>query len=404
MRILIITNTIPYPPVSGGRIRLYNLLRRIAERHDVWLATHLHTPDEIEGVPHLQEFCQGVITGLLKRRHPLVHLPELIRYVLAGNPPELKFHYCQELSRKLSSLLEKITFDVVQIEESFMALYLELLPPKTQSKRILSFYDIGFDQAAYIARVTRHPLLKQRIWLHSQMMRRWEGRYAERFDCCISVSQADRQLLLAVNPKLRVEVIPNGVDAQRYQPLPHGQSIPALLFIGDMSYLPCIDAALYFCHEILPHIRRNMGYVELWIVGKDPLPEIQKLNGGGVHVTGRVNDIIPYYQKSSASVTPLRAGGGTRLKILEAMALGRPVISTTIGCQGLDVRDGEHLLVADNPRQFAEKTVCLLTNQPLYQQITANAREMVTRRYDWQIIAQQLMQVYMAMQYQQEPY
>jgi glycosyltransferase involved in cell wall biosynthesis len=235
---------------------------------------------------------------------------------------------------------------------------------------------------------------KIRTWLYSWMMRAWEPRYAERFDRCISVSEEDRRLLIASNPRLQVDVIPNGVDVQMYQPSSLDGNQPALLFIGTMDYPPCNDAALYFVSEILPHIRRVIPNVETWIVGRDPSPEVMQLNGKGVHVTGRVDDVRPYYRRSSVCVVPLRAGGGTRLKILEAMALGRPVVSTTIGCEGLDVVDGEHLLIADTPKLFSEQTVRLIQDTKLCQRITTEARELVVTHYDWDGIAKRLMLVY----------
>jgi glycosyltransferase involved in cell wall biosynthesis len=187
-----------------------------------------------------------------------------------------------------------------------------------------------------------------------------------------------------------------------YRPLPHEDTSPSLLFIGNMGYPPCVDAVLYFCREIFPRIRRATGAAELWIVGRDPQPEVLQLNGNGVHVTGQVDDVIPYYRQSAVCVVPLRAGGGTRLKILEAMALGRPVVSTAIGCEGLEVIDGEHLLIADDPDQFAEKTVRLLTNRKLYDHISTNGRKLAETRYDWDNIAGRLMQVYAEMSEQHD--
>ena len=394
MRVLIITNVIPYPPISGGALRVYNLLRRIAKRHDVWLATHLHTPDEAEGIPHLREFCQEVVTGLLNRKHPIAHLPGLLRYALAGWPLELKFLHSKELEQKLRHILSKVDFNIVHIKESDLGLYLQTIPPYAQCKRILTFFDIDFSQIYRIATLKQRLIKKWRSWLFSRMMHRWEPRYAERFDRCITVSDIDRQLLMTANKRLRVDVIPNGVDTQLYQPLRYEDASPNLLFIGAMDFLPSIDAAVYFCRDILPRIKQKVSEIEIWIVGRDPVHEVMQLDGNGVHVTGRVADVLPYYRKSSVCVVPLRAGGGTRLKILEAMALGRPVVSTSIGCEGLDVDDGEHLLIADSSEQFAEKTVRLLTDKTLYEHITTNARKLVVSRYDWDGIAEQLMQIY----------
>jgi glycosyltransferase involved in cell wall biosynthesis len=227
----------------------------------------------------------------------------------------------------------------------------------------------------------------------------WEPRYAERFDRCTTVSEVDQRLLMNANPRLHVDVIPNGVDIEKYQPLPSPREnvSASLMFIGNMGYPPCADAALYFCSEIFPLIRQAINAAELWIVGRDPGTEVLQLNSGNIHVTGRVDDVVSYYRQSPICVVPLRAGGGTRLKILEAMALGRPVVSTTIGCEGLNVIDGEHLLIADTPEQFAEKTVLLLSDRQLYQHISANGRQLVETCYSWDKIAERLMEVYTEM-------
>jgi glycosyltransferase involved in cell wall biosynthesis len=323
-----------------------------------------------------------------------MHLPGLLRFALTGKPLELKFLYSKELVRKIKQLVSSVDFDIVQIEPSRMAFYLETLPSGARYKCILVFHNVTSNQYDRIFQIEPMSVGKMRTRLYSWMMQSWEPRYAEQFDRCIAMSEADRYLLTTANSRLKVDVIPNGVDAQMYQPLSFDGTQPALLFIGTMSYQPCIDAALYFVAEILPHITRAVPNVETWIVGRDPSPQVVQLNGNGVHVTGRVDDVRPYYSRSTVCVVPLRAGGGTRLKILEAMALGRPVVSTTIGCEGLDVVDGEHLLIADNPEQFAEKIIHLLKDKAFYQSIVLNARQLVVDKYDWDVIAEQLLDLY----------
>lgn len=394
MQILIIADYLPYPLIGGDRIRIYNLLRRIASRHEVSLAAFLDKPEDNERVAHLQQFCARVETASFQRRSRLARVPGLLRYALAGKPPELKLLHSEELGGKIRQLVSTMDFDIVQIEHARMGLYLETLPQNSRFKSILMFHDITFQQYRRVSHIEQRWDKKLRALLHGVAMRQWEPRYAERFDRCTTVSEADQRLLKRANPRLRVDVIPNGVDIQKYQRLAAENVSPVLLFIGSMGYPPCVDAVLYFCREIFPHIRCTIGAAELWIVGKDPRPEVLQLNGDGVHVTGRVDDVIPYYRQSAVCVVPLRAGGGTRLKILEAMALGRPVVSTPIGCEGLDVIDGEHLLIADNPKQFAEKTLRLLTDRQLYQHISANGRQLVETRYDWDKIAGRLMEIY----------
>lgn len=397
MRILIITEALPYPPDSGAPLRTYNLLVRVAREHQVWLATLLDTPDQVEGMPQIRRSCCGVETAVYQRRHPLVHLPGLIRYTVAGKPLELKFRHSEELARKIRRLVSTVNFDIVQIEHSDMALYLEAIPSDARCKRVLMLHNVIFEQYDRIFRIEQRCDLKMRAWLHSRMMHCWEPRYAEQFERCITVSEMDRYLLTRANPRLRVDVIPNGVDTQLLQPLPQESISPSLLFVGTLKYVANSDAVLHFCREILPRISRVLSEAEMWIVGIAPPPEVTQLDGDGVHVTGRVDDVVPYYRRSAVVVVPLRAGGGTRLKVLEAMALGRPVVATTVGCEGLDVIDGEHLLIADSPEQFTEKTVRLLTDRALYQRIATNARQLVVSRYDWDAIARRLLDIYSEM-------
>jgi polysaccharide biosynthesis protein PslH len=396
MRILFITDSVPYPALSGNQLRVYNLCRRIARECELWLAVPLSRTEDDDGVSHMRDICHEVVTATRRRQSKLQHIPGLIRYALAGKPLEYKFEHCEELMRKIRSLVSKVDFDIVHIEPSYMALYLEAIPPDARCKSVLTFHNIEFSLFERLSRHAQTPAQKARAFLHSTMLHRWEPHYAERFDQCITVSEVDRRLLRTSNPRLRIAVSPNGFDTQLYQPLPLPPKTarPALLFVGSMSYEACVDAMVYFYQEILPRIRSQFGDVDLWIVGRDPSPQIRQLDGNGVHVTGRVADVRPYYHRSMVCVVPLRAGGGTRLKILEAMALGRPVVATSIGCEGLDVIDEEHLMIADNPEQFAEKTVRLLTDATLWRRIGTNARQLVVSRYDWDVIAKRLMQIY----------
>jgi glycosyltransferase involved in cell wall biosynthesis len=331
----------------------------------------------------------------MDRRSRWAKAPGMLRYALEGKPPELRLLHSEELVGKIGQLFSMMDFDIVQIE-SDMALYLATLPPNKSYKSLQMFHNVASVQLARISHVELRGDRRLRTWMNGVLLGRWEPRYAENFDRCTTVSEVDQQLLMKANPRLHIDVIPNGVDIEKYQPLPlpPPNVTPSLMFIGSMDYPPCVDAVLYFHSEILPLIRQAINPVELRIVGRDPSPEVLKLNGSGVHVTGRVEDVVPYYRECSVCVVPLRAGGGTRLKILEAMALGRPVVSTTMGCEGLDVVDGEHLLIADTPEQFAESTVRLLSERHLSQDICANARKLVEARYGWDTIAKRLMDVY----------
>ncbi len=396
MRILVIADYLPYPLIGGDRIRIYNLLRRVARRHEVSLAAFLEKPTDIEGVEHLKQFCAHVETVNFQQRSRIMKAPGMFGYALSGKPPELYLLHSDELVEKIKRLTATMDFDILQIEHARMGLYLEKLQSRERSKSLLMFHNFTSQQYGRVSQIERRWDRKFRTRLDSMAMGYWEPRYAEKFTRCATVSEADRELLLQSNPRLQVEVIPNGVDIEKYLPLPlpPKHTNPSLLFLGNMGYPPCVDAALYFCHDIFPLILQSNHAAEFWIVGRDPRPEVLELNNSNVHVTGRVDDVHPFYQQSPVCVVPLRAGGGTRLKILEAMALGRPVVSTTIGCEGLNVVDGEHLLIADTPTQFSEKTMNLFNDRELYQRISENGRSLVEGRYGWDQIAEKLTDIY----------
>ncbi|MHB0875986.1 MAG: glycosyltransferase family 4 protein [Anaerolineae bacterium] len=395
MRILMVSDEIPYPPLSGGLMRVYNLLQRVAREHEVWFVAPADGAEHVDAARQMRSVCQHVEAVPVVRGRPLRHIPGLVRYALAGKPPETRFWCSDALLGRLRSLADTVDFDLVHVEHSHMAPCLEAVRANGSPPAALVMQNVEFETYARIARVERQPLAKARAMLNALWFRHWEPRYAERFDRCAVMSAADRQLLRRANPRLQPDIVPNGVDCRALQPLPPVEGTPSLLFVGTMSYAPCADAAVYLVREVLPRIRRQLPDVELWLVGAAPPPEVQRLGTvPGVHVTGRVPDVGDYYRRSSVCVVPLRAGGGTRLKILEAMALGRPVVSTRLGAEGLDVVDGEHLWLADGADDMARAVLRLLSDRPAYERLVTNGRRLVERQYDWETVAARLLSLY----------
>jgi sugar transferase (PEP-CTERM/EpsH1 system associated) len=394
MRILLISNTFPYPPNSGFPLRVYNLLCRIAREHDVWLASFTAGNENPANIEHLRGICREVITVPFSHQGALTNPLQAVRYFFKGIPPTLRAYDSKKFFEKILNLVSRVDFDVIQIEDSHMSFYLDYLPEAVRAKTLLTFHDVNFHKHEKMSEVETKRSRKLRTWLHGRLMRRWEPSQAQRFGHCIAMSHSDKDLLLAANPGLKITVLPNGVDTRMYAPLPFPENANRLIFVGNMAYRPNIDAVTYFCNSIYPIIKADYPKIEFWIVGKDPAPEVTCLAGNGVYVTGQVDDLIPYYKDSIICVVPLRAGGGTRLKILEAMALGRPVVTTTIGCEGLEARNGEHLFIADTPELFAEYAIDLLKNKREWSEITRQARALAVERYDWDLIAQKHVQLY----------
>jgi glycosyltransferase involved in cell wall biosynthesis len=256
-------------------------------------------------------------------------------------------------------------------------------------------HNVGSLQYRRIAALKTGLLKQAGFRIKAALMQGWEARAAARFDCSLVVSDREAALLRADDASLRIEVIENGVDCERFQPLPEAADANALLFLGVLGYPPNSDGILWFIEEIWPSIRSASPAVRLRVAGHAPGPALMAANSlPGVRVEGRVEDVVPLYEEAGIVIVPLRAGGGTRLKILEAMALGRLVVSTTLGCEGLDVQPEEDLLIADSPAEFAAQVLRALGDPALRQRIAANARRQVESRYSWRKIGRRLLDVY----------
>jgi sugar transferase (PEP-CTERM/EpsH1 system associated) len=228
---------------------------------------------------------------------------------------------------------------------------------------------------------------------HARMLR-YEQQALARFDGVLAVSDADRQTFSRLYPgaiRREMHVVSTGVDTEFFAAAPEPSAGRGLVFTGSMDWLPNEDAVTYFCREILPQIRMDEPETTFTIVGRAPTPAVTRLAATpGVTVTGRVDDVRPYLREAAVYVVPLRIGGGTRLKIFEAMAMGKAVVSTTVGAEGLPVDDGVHLLLADEPQVFARSVVRLLRRLDRRRALEAAARQLVVDRYDWSAVAGEL--------------
>lgn len=222
-------------------------------------------------------------------------------------------------------------------------------------------------------------------------MLRFERSALERFDLVLAVSEADRQTFARLYPgalRAPIHVIPTGVDTSYFTPFPGTERRAHLVFTGSMDWLPNEDGMLYFVREILPRIRRSEANVTLSIIGRSPTPAVRRLaEEAGIEVTGRVDDVRPHVASGDVYIVPLRIGGGTRLKIFEAMAMGKAVVSTTVGAEGLPVTPGRDIVIADEPARFAHAVVHMIRDTAARRAIEGAARQLVVECYDWSAVA-----------------
>ncbi len=398
-RILLLTPQLPYPPHQGTTIRNYNLLVNLAARHEVHLLSFAHSHDELSKAAPLQRCCRSAETVPIPQRSTLGRLLSVFFSPL----PDMALRLPSKIFRaKLATMLGRQRFDVVQVEGIEMAQYgLWLLEESRGSRPLIVFDDHNAEyvlqQRAFETDVRlpgRWPAALY-SFIQWRKLSRYEAESCRRTDRVVAVSEADKKALCRLTPGLKVTVIPNGVDTEYYKP----QSLPSysqtLVFTGKMDFRPNIDAVLWFCREVLPLLRAELPTIHFYIVGQKPHRRILPLaDDPAVTVTGYVDDIRPHIARAELYVVPLRIGGGTRLKVMEAMAIGKAIVSTTVGCEGFEVTDGRELVIADTAADFARRVIELLGDDRARESLGREARRLVEERYDWQAIVPRLDKVY----------
>jgi glycosyltransferase involved in cell wall biosynthesis len=424
MRILFLTPQLPYPPHQGTTIRNYNLIANLAPRHEIHLLSFVRSQDEIARATPLHQHCCSIEGIPTPRRSPL----ERSLSVFLSPLPDMALRLPSvEFQAKLAAALRREPFDVVQIEGIEMAYpwVLEVRnwkldygtePPTSNLRLPISIFDDHNAEYVLQQRAFETDVRQPRRWVAAlysliqwKKLSRYEAMVCRLADGVVAVSEADRAALQRLVPGLEVTVVPNGVDTEFYNdqfPMTKDQSKSgywdldighcSLVFTGKMDFRPNVDAVLWFCREVLPLVRRQMANVRFYIVGQSPHRRVLRLaDDPAVIVTGYVDDVRSYIAGACVYVAPLRIGGGTRLKVLEAMAMGKPIVSTSLGCEGFQgLIPGRELSIADSPEDFAQRVIELLEDASRRERLGQAARCFVEERYDWRLIVPRLEQIY----------
>jgi glycosyltransferase involved in cell wall biosynthesis len=386
MRILFLSSWYPFPADNGSRIRVLNLIKQLSKCHDISLLS-FSRDGEIAGdrLAVMQEYCAAVCTV------PLVGFrPRSIRSTLGFFSPRPR-SFVDTYSRAMQASVEQamIETDVSVVVASQMdaAPYAAALRnvPRVFEELELTVLQEKYTSQSRVDRRLRYGLM----WWKTE---RFVRQLVSQFDGCTVASQQERANVLRVAPNCqRLAVIPNGVDLGQYEGELGAPQPDTLVFPGALTYDANLDAMTFFLDKVFPLIRAQQPGISLRITGKtDGVPLEGLPLGEGVILTGYLEDVRPTIAQSWACVVPLRVGGGTRLKVLEAMALGTPVVSTSKGAEGLDITPGEHLLVADDPDHFAQCVVKLITDPDLRDRLVVNGRRLVEEEYGWDKIGDSL--------------
>jgi glycosyltransferase involved in cell wall biosynthesis len=387
VRVLHLTPELPYwPGGSGGSTRQFHLLRRLIELgHEVAVVA----PATVVQQPRIVDLRAVGMEVAIHERPPsrvretlraLRHEPDLAP-ALASLPilawqVAVFWHFLRPAA---TELVRDWRPDVVTVEHDQAAGWVADLDPLPPA--VLIFQNVGWAYYESRARaVGGFGALALR--LESRRFRRYDERNLAQYRRLIAVSDRDAAELYGTGPP--IDIVPNGVATEAIEPLSPADGAPTLLFTGTMAYPPNAEGIVWFARDVWPLVRSKVPEAQLLVVGRDPPRQVQALTRDpAIEVSGWVPDMAPYFARSTAAVVPLRSGGGTRLKVLEAMASGRTVISTTVGAEGIDAEPGTQILLADEPHAFADTTVRVLRNPGLRDDIAARGRRLVEERYDW---------------------
>ncbi len=388
LEILLLTPRFPYPPHRGDKLKIYNIVKRLSSRHAVHLLAFISSRKELDHTEALRPYCESIETVHLPTWHS--HLSCALRAMYSA-PLQVSYYASSKMHAALSRALARQRFDVIHTHLIRLAQYtwsLDGIPRVLDLTDAMSLYlsrFIASDAASF-----KRPFL---AWEWRRMCR--YERILEAFDCCLVCSEIDRQALLANAPGTRVEITPNGVDLDYFSVDHTERNSHVVAYIGNMAFAPNADGILYFARSIWPRILRDVPDAQLWIVGQDPPRRVRRLGEqAGVRVTGTVPDIRDYYLRSAVIVCPTRFGAGTLNKVLEPLALGLPVVASSVAAEGLDVRRDDALLVADDPEDFARRVVDVLRDPAMGHRLGACGQAAVRAKYGWDRSVAKLESVY----------
>jgi polysaccharide biosynthesis protein PslH len=383
MRVLFLSPRQCWPPTTGAKLREYHLARQLKTR--VELTVLAFSKESMADAP---PFCHDLVTVPPPEKYTVW---KLIRGAVGRTPVSVLNYTTEAMRRSLADLLEPRQFDIVQIEGTQMAGYADVIQASPQAPAVVYDWhniesELMLGYAAHAGNWSKRfyaRLTADRLNLLEEAMLRTGAAH-------LVCSPREKEKLIGIAPEASVVVVANGVDVGHFSN-PEKSSVPEggrirLVFVGSMDYHANIEAAIHFARNVWPRIVEDFPHLRLTLVGSKPAAEVRSLASlPGVEVTGTVPDVRPYYAQSVAAIVPLGTGGGTRLKILEAMAAGVPVISTAIGAEGLDLTPGEDILLAETELEWRKAIRRVLMEAGAAEKLAINGRERVRRSYDWKI-------------------
>ncbi len=401
MRLLFITEKFPYPLNNGGNIRTFHILKTLGKAFEVTLFSQEPERERDMAVDFVKKVCHDVVIFPRKRRSPIWKAYYLLHSLFSTIPYPLNKNYSKDMECGIVKSFENKGFDAVHFNHIDAAIYLDSIKKVQGQKKPCFIFDTHNILSELLDGMMReHPNLcvSKYIAIQKKKMRKLEYKYFHSVDRCFVCSEHEAEKIRNIEPKTPLAVVPNGVDIdhfRRRKDFPKETEKQRLIFVGAMDYYPNTDGVLFFAEEILPLILQKKPNVEFLVVGNNPSRSIKELESRlPIGVVGHVADVRDYIESGHVFVVPLRSGGGTRLKVLDAMASSIAVVSTSLGAEGIRVKNEENILLADTPEKFAESVLRLLNDASLSEKIRKNGNKLVNKHYSWTTVGKTLLSAY----------
>lgn len=389
MRILIVSPELPYPPAWGFAIRVSRVLALLSRRHTVSLLTYAREGDD-DKIRALAATCHSVHTVPEPADSSMAKRIGQMASMLSSGSYHGRYLFTAEMQRTLDELTSKERFDVIQVETSQMVTF------RFDPRAALAIveHDIVYELLGRMATSERSFLRRAYNSAEARKFKREEIERWKQASACIVTSSREVPIVRQAGITVPVLVAPNGVDVEYFAPSTQPVEPDTLVMTGLMRYRPNIDAAAFFVSEVFPQILAARPNARIYIVGGDPPEEVTRLANDRVIVTGGVPDVRPYVHRAAVVVVPLRMGGGTRLKVLEGLSMKKAMVSTSIGCEGIDVEDEKHLLIRDDADSFAKAVLRLLDTPAAGTDLAQSGYELVVQKYRWEMVVEKLEGLY----------
>lgn len=388
MKILMLTPYLPYPLLTGGQTRSFNLIKRLSVLgHEITLFSLVKSSSERKYVGELERFCKEV--KVFNRSEKPWTLGNIFRTGFSFYPFLVIRNWAGGEKRAIAEKLKEEKFDLIHAETFYVMPHI----PKTSTPILLVEQTVEYLVYSHYAESYPNLSLKPFLYFDVLKMKYWEKRFWGQANKVAAMSEEDKQIMLSQLPNLDVDIVPNGVDSDFFgESVTERSKTPIVLYLGNFTWLQNREAVEVLVKKVWPKIKSHVLSAKLWIIGKDAQKFFPDLSAD-IRVE-EVEDVRSVYQRASVLVAPIYGGGGTRYKNFEAFASGLPVITTSIGIGGINAKDGEEVIVRDEPEEIAKAAVELFSNPTLAKKIANNAKKLVKDKFDWDPIARNLSRIY----------